>query len=99
MRKNQKFTQLYFNEADSLMEITTHNTSLKRRLAAYAEKYPELCCMTEDDGEGSMSFLINKRRCCLRLTEPYSEERKQAASALAKEKGIHTRSRRGGAHE
>ena len=99
MKKNQKFTQIYFNEADPMMEITTHNTNLKHRLTAYAREHPALCRITEDDGEGCMSFLIDKRRCCLRLTAPYSEERKKAASALAKEAGIHTRNRGGSAHE
>ncbi|MBQ5522398.1 MAG: hypothetical protein IIT86_06250, partial [Oscillospiraceae bacterium] len=28
MKKQEKFTQAYFNEADPMMEITTHNTDL-----------------------------------------------------------------------
>ena len=35
MRKNQKFTQLYFNEADPLMEIMTHNTTRSERGGAH----------------------------------------------------------------
>ena len=30
MRKEEKFTQVYFNEADPTVEITTHNTDLKK---------------------------------------------------------------------
>ena len=90
MKKSLKFTQIYFNEGEPLMEISTHNTNLKHRLTQYAKDYPALCQITEDD-EGCMSFLIDKRRCSLRLTAPYSEERRQKASALAKEQGVHTR--------
>lgn len=89
MRKIEKFTQVYFNEAEPQMEITTYNTNLKHRLSEYAKQFPELCRITETD-EGRMSFEIDKTRCTLRLTKPYSEERKQAIRETAKERGIHT---------
>ena len=76
----------------SAMEIDTHNTNLKRRLTAYAKKHPDLCHIVSDDGPRGMTFAIDKRRCSLRLTAPYSEERKQVASELAKQSGIHTKS-------
>ena len=94
MKKSEKFTQIYFNEGDPLMEITTWNTNLKHRLSRYASDHPDICWIAETDG-GSMRFLIDKRRCSLRLTAPYSEERKQAASVLAKRHGVHTRLRKG----
>ncbi len=90
MKKSHKFTQIYFNEGEPLMEISTHNTNLKHRLTAYAKDYPALCRIIEDE-DGCISFLIDKRRCSLRLTAPYSEERRQKASALAKKQGVHTR--------
>ena len=90
MKKNEKFTQAYFNEADPMMEITTHNTDLKHRLCKYAERYPDLCQITEID-EGRMSVEIDKRRCGFKLTAPYSEERRRAIRETGKAKGIHTR--------
>ncbi len=90
MKKSDKFTQIYFNEGEPLMEISTHNSNLKHRLTQYAKDYPALCRITEDE-DGCMSFLIDKRRCSLRLTAPYSDERRQKGSALAKEHGVHTR--------
>lgn len=89
MKKNEKFTQAYFNEADSIMEITTYNVNLKHRLSEYAEHFPELCRITEID-DGRMSFEIDKTRCTFRLTKPYSEGRKQAIREAAKDHGIHT---------
>ena len=91
MKKKDKYTQIYFNEADPVMEIDTHNTNLKHRLTAFAKAHPDLCRVISDDNESGMSFVIDKHRCSLRLNEPYSEERKQAASELAKQSGVHTR--------
>lgn len=90
LKKQQKFTQAYFNEADPVMEITTHNTDLKRRLCQFAKQYPDLCRITEID-EGCMCFEIDKRRCTFRLTAPYSEERKRQLRESGKAQGIHTR--------
>ena len=88
MRKSEKFTQIYFNEADPTMEITTHNADLKKRLRRFAEEFPELCRVTEIDS-GKMSFEIDKHRCSLRLTKPYSQERLDALREAAQENGIH----------
>ena len=89
MRKSEKFTQIYFNEADPTMEITTHNSDLKKRLRRFAEEFPELCRVTEIDC-GKMIFDIEKRRCSLRLTKPYSQERLEALKAVGHRSGIHT---------
>ncbi len=89
LNKQQKFTQIYYNEADPTMEITTHNTDLKKRLRRFAEEFPELCRVTEIDG-GCVSFEIDKRRCSFRLTEPYSDQRRQAIRETAKAQGIHS---------
>ena len=87
MNKQQKFTQIYFNEVDPTMEITTHNTNLKKRLRRFAEEFPELCRITEIDG-GKMSFEIDKHRCSLRLTKPYSQNRLEALREAAQETGF-----------
>ena len=89
MRKSEKFTQIYFNEAAPTMEITTHNSDLKKRLRRFAEEFPELCRVTEIDS-GMMSFEIDKHRCSLRLTKPYSQERLEALKAVGHRSGIHT---------
>ena len=72
-----------------MVEIRTHNTDLKKRLTAYAEQYPDLCKQTDEDSEqGCKSFLIAKRRFAVRLTKPYSEERRKAAREYAKKNGL-----------
>ena len=90
LTKKQKVTEVYYNEKDPIAEVHTHNTNLKKRMRKFAEKYPELCQLTEDDGQGGLRFEIDKSRISIRLTAPYSEDRRKAASELAKKRGIHT---------
>lgn len=94
LSKKQKTTSIYFDEASPIIEVQTHNTDLKNRLTAYATKYPELCRQTDDDGRGGLTFEIQKGRFSFKLTAPYSEERRRAASELAKRKNFMTTKRR-----
>lgn len=82
-KKKRKVTELYFNEYDDTAEIYTYNAKLKKRLIAYAATYPDLCQLIEDDENGGLRFKIDKRRISIRLTAPYSEERKAIASIRA----------------
>jgi len=91
LTKKQKTTEVYYNAKDSLAEVYTHDTNLKKRLRKYAAKYPELCKQTDDDGQGGLRFEIDKSRISIRLTAPYSDDRRKAASELAKKRGIHTK--------
>ena len=80
-KKNEKTTEIYFDETPAAVVIRTHNTALKKRLLTYAEKHPELCRLTDDDELGCLSFEIDKDRFSIRLTAPYTEERRQLARA------------------
>ena len=91
LTKKQKVTEVYYNAKDPLAEVYTHDTNLKKRLQKYAAKYPELCKQTDDDGQGGLRFEIDKRRISIRLTAPYSDDRRKSASELAKKRGIHNR--------
>ena len=87
--KEERETILLFNEADDIATFYTFNNGLKRRLAVFAEKYPDLCRLTVDDAVyGSVTYEIQKTRVSIRLVAPYSEERRRAASEHAKKKGI-----------
>lgn len=88
LTKKQKTTAIYFDEYGNMIEIQTHNTNLKKRLSAFALKYPECCRQIEDEEQGGLTFEIEKGRLSFRLTAPYSEERKQGASEWAKKNGI-----------
>ena len=88
LTKKQKVTEFYFNERDDLAEIYTHNTDLKKRLLAYAKKYPELCKLTEEDEHGGLRFEIDNHPIGLRLTAPYSPERRAASGKRARATGF-----------
>ena len=88
LMKKQKITDVYYNAKDPLAEVYTHDTKLKKRLLEYAAKFPELCQQTDDDEQGGLRFEIDKSRISIRLTVPYSEERRKAASDYAKENGM-----------
>ena len=88
LTKKEKITVIYFDEFGSMIEVQTHNTDLKKRLTAFAANYPECCRQIDDDEQGGLTFKIEKGRLSFRLTAPYSEERKQAASEWAKKNGI-----------
>ena len=91
MKRKQKITEFFFNEQDSTAEVYTYNTDLKKRLLAYAQAYPQLCQLTEEDENGGLRFEIDKRRISIRLTAPYSEERRNAARKLGRESGFGAR--------
>ncbi len=88
LTKKQKTPAIYFDEDSRMIEVQTHNTDLKKRLTAFAERYPQCCRQIDDDEQGGLTFEIEKGRLCFRLTAPYSEERKQAASEWAKKNGF-----------
>jgi len=83
LKKSQKTTEIFFDEASRLITMNTYNTDLKNRLIAYAKKHLDLCRLTDDYEDGSLSFEIVKGRFCFRLTEPYSNERRAAALPIS----------------
>lgn len=94
LTKSEKTTDISFDESSKTVYIRTHNTDLKNRLTAFAEQYPDLCRMTEDDVDiGCKSFEIDKRRFSIRLTAPYTEERRRKASEYAKQNGFASRTK------
>ena len=88
LTKKQKTTAIYFVEYSNIIEVQTHNTDLKKRLTAFAKEYPQCCRQIDDNEQGGLTFQIEKVRLSFRLTAPYSEERKQAASEWAKKNGL-----------
>ena len=90
LTKQEKTTDIWFDEKEPLIYIRTHNTDLKNRLTAYAAAHPSECRQTDADPDtGCMEFEICKGRFSFRLTAPYNEERRKAASEAAKKYGVH----------
>ena len=77
-----------YQEHSRIIEVQTHNTDLKKRLAAFATKHPQCCRQTDDDEQGGLTFEIEKGRLSFRLTAPYSAKRRRAASEAAKKSSV-----------
>lgn len=88
LSKYEKETIINWNEAESTASIYTFNADLKRRLAEFSRKYPQLCRLERSTPEGSVTYMIEKSRLSLRLVPPYSEERLAAARKYAKQHGF-----------
>ena len=90
LTKQEKTTDIWFDEKDPLIHIRTHNTDMKKRLLDYSSRYPAICQQTDADPDtGCMEFEIRKGRFSFRLTAPYSEECRKAASEATKKCGVH----------
>ena len=72
LTKYEKETILLTSEGDDTYSIYTFNPGLKRKLTASTK-------------EGSETYEIDKARISIRLTAPYSEERKKVAGERAKQ--------------
>lgn len=83
----EKETIILTSEGDDTYSVYTFNAALKRRLADFAKKYPAVCRLESEDKKlGSQSYVIDKARLSIRLTAPYSEERRKAAMERAKQR-------------
>ena len=86
--KYEKETIILTNEADDYYSVYTFNCGLKKKLGVFSKKYPELCCLEDDTGDGGFTFKIQKSRVSIRLIPPYSEERRRRASECVKKNRI-----------
>ena len=84
MKKKDKVTEIYFNEADSIMYGRTYNTKLKKQLRQLTVDYPDQCKISIDADTDMIEFEINKNRLTFRINPELSAERKRRLSAEAK---------------
>lgn len=90
LTKYEKETIILFNEGEDKANIYTHNAGLKKRLAAFPKKYPDLCRLEKSNVQGGVSYVLAKSRLSIRFLPPYSEERRQKASEYAKKHGLNS---------
>lgn len=89
LTKYEKETIILTSEGDDTYSVYTFNATLKRRLAAFAKKHPDLCHLESEDKKlGCQSYVVDKARLSIRLTAPYSEERRKAARIYARDHGF-----------
>ena len=73
-------TILLYNQGEDTADVETYDPKLLEKLNRLAEKYPE-----QIQKKGEHRFVVPKR--CVSVREPYSAERRKAASERAKAAG------------
>ena len=73
----ERETILLYNQAEPMAEVYTHDPRLMEKLELLAKKHPDQ--ITRKDAH---NFTVPKR--CVSVREPYSAERRKAASERAK---------------
>lgn len=73
-------TIILYNQAEATAEVYTHDPKLLKKLRQLAEKYPDQIVMKD-----RQTFTVPKR--CVSVREPYSNQRRRAASERAKAAG------------
>ena len=76
----ERETILLYNQADPMAEIYTHDPRLMEKLTRLSKKHQEQVCKKDKH-----NFTVPKR--CVSVREPYSAERRKAASERAKAAG------------
>ncbi len=77
LSKLEQETILLYNQAEPTADVYTHDPKLIEKLTRLAEKYPDQILRRDEH-----RFTVPKR--CVSVREPYSEERRKAASDRAK---------------
>ena len=80
LSRYEQETIILYNQAEATAEVYTHDPRLLEKLRRLAEKYPDQIVKKD-----RQTFLVPKR--CVSVREPYSAERRKAASELAKAAG------------
>lgn len=88
LSKVEKETIVLFNEGEDEASIYTYNAGLRKRLAAFSKKYPDLCRLERTHPQRGVSYILDKSRLSVRLLPPYSAERREKASKYAKQNGF-----------
>ena len=77
LTKYEKETIILFNEGEDTAHIQTYNAGLRKRLAAFSKKHPDLCRLEKSFAQGGVIYVLDKSRLSIRLQAPYSEERRR----------------------
>ena len=94
LTKREKTTAIFFDEYGSMIEVQTHNTDLKKRLTAFAEKHPQCCRRIDDNEQGGLTFEIEKGRLSFRVASRICRRtgRTKADTSATAENSVRTHS-------
>ncbi len=84
LSKAEKETIILYNQTDDPVEVMTYDKKLIRRFDAFAKQHPDLCRLKEVNELGGAFYELEKSRLSIRLTAPYSDDRRKQAGDQAK---------------
>ena len=85
LTKYEKEAIILFNEGEDTAHIQTYNAGLRKRLAAFSKKHPDLCRLEKSFAQGGVIYALDKFRLSIRLQAFYSAKRRKTASKGAKD--------------
>lgn len=81
----ERETIILFSDADDTASVYTHDSRLIAKLKELHQKQPDKVYPERKERPGAVSYIVPKSSVSIR--EPYSEERRKAASERAKKAG------------
>lgn len=60
LTKYEKETIILFNEGEDTANIQTYNAGLRKRLAAFSKKPPDLCRLEKSFAQGGVIYVLEK---------------------------------------
>ena len=69
LTKYEKETIILFNEGEGA-HIQTYNAGLRKRLAAFSKKHPNLCRLEKSFAQGGVIYVLDKSRLSIRVQKP-----------------------------
>lgn len=81
LSRYEQETIILYNQAEQTASVYTHDPKLLKKLARLNKEYPQ-----QIRPDGPNTYLVPKG--CVLIREPYSEQRRAAASERAKAAGI-----------
>ena len=91
LTKYETETIILFKEGEDTAHIQTYNSGLRKRLAEFSKKHPDLCRLKKSFAQGGVIYELDKSRLSIRLQTPMSEERRRKASENTKQTGLKSR--------
>ena len=90
LTKYEKETIILFNEGEDTAHIQTYNAGLRKWLAAFSKKSPDLCRLEKSFAQDGVIYVLDKSRLSIRLQASYSEECRRKISKNAKLNGFNS---------
>lgn len=82
----ERETIILFSDADDTASVYTFDRRLIKKLESLCKKCPDEVCEKAPSGFGARNFVVPK--ACVSIREPFSKERREAASRRALEGGF-----------